>query len=277
MFKEIAQEEKREGYRELCGTPHRMGDGKGGSRVVRFFCHQDECDTCRRLKGEGYRDRINGMIGAGKKVIAMRVSDDISEKLRKEISKDEYLCLPQNDGTDILFIDVSESPDAADSVCLDELSLDNFNWSEIARRVDGRKISGGFGKPAKKIVEDDDAESYEVTDTVYMFDDHVLAVEVLHEVIHITYAVQVASPELMQELVNKRNQMFEQMYKEKGGSIRMQFSRKMHVRGLDVNNSIVNDIEEKKTNDFNIKSFAEKQEEKLEIERNICRELFGTT
>lgn len=274
MFKieDIAKDEKRAGYRELCGTPHRIGDGKGGSRIVRFYCHQDECDTCRKMKGESYKERILGSMGAGTKVITMKVSSKVSESVRKEIDKDEYLCLPQKDGTDILFIDVTNS--LSDGDYLDERELDRMDWSEIARRMDGRKISGGLGRPAPKSKERPEG-SYEVEDTAFLFSNHILAVDVLKEVVRLTYVVSVPTEEAMQELVTQRNDMFERMYQEQGGVIISKFHQVHHVVGLDVNNSIVNSIEEGKTKDFNIKSFSRSKEELDEIEQKLIRELSG--
>lgn len=270
LFEDIARDEKRFGYRQLCGTPHRLGDGKGGSRLVRFFCHQDECPTCQQIKGESYKVRVQGMMGAGQQVTQLKVDAESSEVIRKNMSKDDYLCLPQEDGTDILFIAV---PDKVESGhILTEEDLGKLNWGDLTRRKEGRKISGGLGKPAAKVVKEREVIG-EIEDTAYLFNNHELAEEVLHDVILQTKHLSAADVNAMQELVTQRNEMFEKIFKERGGVIISVFHKVVKIYDLVISNSIVNELNRVRTSDFNRKSFNSGSAEISEEDRHKYKDL----
>lgn len=277
-IKDLVRDEKRAGYRELCGTPHRLGDGKGGVRLVRFYCHQDECETCRKIKGESYMDRVMGVLGAGKKVIRMDLPNDIAETVKKNHGKDEYMSLPQLDGSVVLFVSVDDDTSTNDSMLVSESNIDNMNWAEITRRVDGRKISGTLGRPAARHSDDEDVTTYAVEDAAYLVNDHSLAAEVSRQVIQQTYVINVKDENGMQDLVSRRNQIFEQLYREKGGMIIAVFHKTVRVSGFDVNNNVNDNIEthKERKSDFNRKSFAVDQAESGREIDDLIRDLCNT-
>ncbi len=118
-------------------------DGQVHTRM--WVCGLVECDFCRNKIAEDIKDRI-------KKAIAHFGSLRFVSGNRKDIGKivryygkESFLRLPQEDGTDFVFI----VTDASIGVELDSDTFNGMNFDDVARSPKGCRQSGELGREKK--------------------------------------------------------------------------------------------------------------------------------
>jgi hypothetical protein len=111
----------------------------GERRMIWWRCRDPRCEYCNEIKGKQLRHRIELALESNK-VYYLDTLKEVADKLCKRLGRDNYLRIPLANDTDLLFF-VS-----FDENNIDQETLNEFDWTEIATKKTDRIMSGNLGK-----------------------------------------------------------------------------------------------------------------------------------
>jgi hypothetical protein len=127
-------------------------------RYCGMFRH---CKYCLHNRAMGYRKRLllllQGDPDAKCQQFTMASNADATElrALLKSIGEEKYMCLPQADGSAVIFADQSCTiPESYQATTLDEDTVRAIDFTKLVNTPEGRHVSGTLGRPSKDKIED---------------------------------------------------------------------------------------------------------------------------
>lgn len=137
--------EKRLANVAKCGTwLHSINPLTGLYRSIMLHCDDYElCDLCRKVHENDIIARVANLADPNLRCLFTPRAD--WSVIKDQIgTKDDYLRLPQVDGTDLVIF-ISSDKSLGEPTNAPEL-LQVFDWNEIARTPKGSRVSGALGK-----------------------------------------------------------------------------------------------------------------------------------
>jgi hypothetical protein len=113
-------------------------------------CKISGCPICDKQKGKALKERIQRVLQDGKKLATRDISKRESDKLCRTLGKDNYVRLPVDEFSDFLFYITDVTP--RDEVTKE--NIENFDWTELAKKHCKRNMSGNLGKIFKVVEEE---------------------------------------------------------------------------------------------------------------------------
>jgi hypothetical protein len=132
-------------YLEGC----QIGTGYYSARKARCHRHRS-CNDCLEFRAAQNMGRILQITDHGGSVLLITVANQaIAEAIIRNLSKEDYLRLPQENGTIVMFIDSFRKDVVADfeyTVISKSKKVEKMAWKILANTPEHHKITGGLGK-----------------------------------------------------------------------------------------------------------------------------------
>jgi hypothetical protein len=110
----------------------------GGRRMTWWRCRDPRCEYCNEIKGKQLRKRVEHALEQSGNVYYVTVDKITADKLCRKLGRDNYLRIPTLD-YDLVFC-------TSDCTNIDDETLDEFDWTDLATRGTERIMSGNLGK-----------------------------------------------------------------------------------------------------------------------------------
>lgn len=121
----------------------------GQPKINLYACNLPECERCSEKRGGNAQRQIEKAIHENNNVWMAETSSSDAQALIKKLGKDNYKCFPQDANSDrcIIFYSSEEELLPSKPVALEDVDdKEAFDWTEIARKRTGKRVSGALGK-----------------------------------------------------------------------------------------------------------------------------------
>jgi hypothetical protein len=234
-YNEEQRRQKRELSVRMCGLPMwRTAPATGGRmRVIHHCGYRDDCERCRLMFAEKYRDRvINGFTSLTINQVTV-ADDDGWKKLHGEliniarelqatnptdetINASDYLRLPNEDGSYTVFTNLPITN--AKKINAQEISA--MDWLTLTSKQNGKRITGDLGRENKPASDDTNLVSIYITD-VYVTHNGKEVDPALVNSLHTAACLETAdldpkTAEEIQSALDKRDEAFFRILRAQG-------------------------------------------------------------
>jgi len=191
---------EREAKLNKCGSWYTFFSPQDGIRKsAQFQCKLKECPHCGEKHGLELKDRMESLVRSS----GVNMAKGLDISIIREIGKENYLRLPQSDGTEIIFI----NPSTGYGEEIPFFYFEEIDWTHIQNIPDGRIASGNLGKQSVSSSDD----SYRVAVTTYEIDPQFtkIAKECEMRAIAQTYKMDPKTEDEIQDCINQRQFYYE--------------------------------------------------------------------
>ena len=190
---------EREAKLNKCGSWYTFFSPQDGMRKsAQFQCKLKECPSCGERRGLELKDRLESLIRSS----GVNMAKGLDISVIRKIGKENYLRLPQSNGTEIIFLD----PSTGYGEEIPFFYFEEIDWTRIQNTPDGRITSGNLGKK-----ETSSGDGYRVAVTTYEIDPQFskIAKECEMRAIAQTYKMNPRTESEIQESINQRQFYYE--------------------------------------------------------------------
>lgn len=104
--KKQSKQDKKERNRKLCGkTSKQVVDGLGMLQYVKFYCNQRDCQVCGPAQLKRRQKEVMNMLRGAQDFYSIVVEEKSVKNFTNKIRGNNYLAMPQADGTSLFLMD----------------------------------------------------------------------------------------------------------------------------------------------------------------------------
>ena len=154
-------------YTEYCGKVVICVKTDGKFYRVTWKCKSRECELCKKERANKIKRQVNEALDIGMtyKVI---LDKEQSARLSRSLGSDNYIRLPQEDGTFIVILNTYDDK-LVNKYGLERiLTTNDIDWGTISNTPEGKRMTGKLGK----YIADDEPVGREITcDIIHVYSD----------------------------------------------------------------------------------------------------------